>query len=314
VADVEDLIRTINRLVVEDTEGRSMAVGDELPELADFEEGPLRRLAENLDIPARLAPSRKAILDRDSGQDNEEEALREAYDERPAIGDAVTYVVAASAYSLAPQERLPAPGDPDGRSRLGWAVAKDYAELAARPRIVPKLIVNGGPDDLGIIPLPDETGDAVAARALVLGIAARTGSNENDVLKRLVRAGRGGTAPAAARMLLETNPTFTRLMGPEQQDVVVRIVAAELERGFATDRPLPTIENAMAYTIVERAQAAEWGAAAVNVASRRATAEVEELREVLEAKEAAGRTPATEQRPTPQEQGLPTDRPATSVG
>jgi hypothetical protein len=48
----------------------------------------------------------------------------------------------------------------------------------------------------------------------------------------------------------------------------------------------------------------------VNLASRRATAEVEELREVLEAKEAAGRTPATEQRPTPQEQGLPTDRPA----
>jgi hypothetical protein len=307
---VEDLIRAINREVVADTGGRSMAVGDELPELADFDEGPLRRLADNLDIPARLAPSPVAILERDSRQTDEEAAFAPTRDERPAIGAAVTYVVAASAFSMAPQERVPPAGDPEGRSRLEWAVAKDYAELAARRRIVPKLVQNGGRDDLGSIPLPDETGDAVAARALVLGIAARTSSNEDDILKRLVRAGRGRVASAAARTLLATNPTFTRLMVPEQQEVIVRIVAAEMERGFATDRPRPTIENAMAFTIVERAQAAEWGAAAVNLASKRATAEVEELREVLEAKEAAGRTPAAEQRPTPQEQGLPADRPA----
>jgi hypothetical protein len=316
---VEDFIRTINGAVVDDTKGRSLLVGDELPAL-DLDDGRLeyflRRLAVNRDVPAKLAPSVTAILDRDSGQDDEAEAFRPTYDERPAIGYAVEHVVAASAFSMAAQELVPPAGDPEGRDNLEWNAAKAYAALATRQRIVPKLLVNGQRDDLGIIPLPDETGGAVAYRALVLGITARTRLDEVEVQRSLIRAGRGCTALAAARMLLDTNPTYNGLDEAAQQGVARR-VAAEMERGFATERPLPTIENAMAYTIVERALAAEWGAGVVNEASSKATKEAEvaaddaaraaaEAAAAVAAAEEAGLAPAVE---PPVPAGLPTDRP-----
>jgi hypothetical protein len=312
VADpvVDDLVRTMNQLVAADV-GRH--AGDELPRLryaADAEalalnESLLRKLADSRDIPARLAPTPAAILARADGPDG----FQHADDERPRIRQALTELVADCANSLAPAGPLPPAGDPEGRSRLGLAVCTAYAELA-RSRLEPALFPNGQPEDLGLVPLPDETGDAVAARALVFAITARTpqSETEDDVLKTLVQAGRGGAAQAAAQLLLHTNPNFVRLPTVEQRDAVVRYVAQELEKGFATERPLPKTENVLAYTLQERTFAANWGAGVVDDASRQGNEEVEKLRKIFDQRPRPAHAVAE---PEPELAGLPTQRPAS---
>lgn len=308
---VEELVRTLHSLVVADTQGRARLTRDVLPELLAGdeveranEERLLHRLALNRDIPARLAPSREAIRRQADGL-----ASQPAYDERPEIRAVLTRVVARAAGTLDPDRPVPPAGDLDGRRRFGAAVYNAYAELA-RQRLEPQLFPNGREDDLGIVPVPDETGDAVAARALVLGIGARTGQNENDVLKELVRAGRDCAAQAAARMLLGRNRDFTRLPSHEQREAVVRATAQRLETGFATERPLPEIENVLAYTMQERAFAADWGARVVDRASEYGNEQVADLRRLFDQYPSLGQ-PQAGAETAPAQPGPPTERPAS---
>ncbi|MEU4603162.1 hypothetical protein AB0F43_09305 [Kribbella sp. NPDC023972] len=263
---VLDLIRKVNQLVVKDTGGWSMATGDQLPELREYDEERLRRLADNLDIPARLAPGRAAILAAAGGR---------AEDDRPNVRMDLQNLVADCAYSLGPAGPVPEPGDPNGRIVLEKAVCQAYAELATPKRLAAELFENGQPDDVGMFPAPDEKGDAVAARALVLGITSRTrfSETEDEVLTALVRAGRGRIATEAAGLLLAENENFGTLPY-HQQEAVRSHVAADLERSFATERKQPSVEGVLAATIKDRYLAASWGAAAIDGASKEGNQQV----------------------------------------
>jgi hypothetical protein len=269
---VEALVRRITLVVAQDL---GTAPPDRLPELREYDEELLLRLAENIDIPARLAPGRDAVLKAAGGR---------AEDDRPKLRGLLTDLVADCAYAIEPEGRLPEPGSVEGRSRLARSTCQAYAELATPARLAEKLFENGRPDDIGLFPAPDETGDAVAARALVLGIIGRTEGAENDVLKDLVRVGRGGAATEAARLLLAANADFRTLPGRRQREVVVNDVAARLEKGFAAPRQVSVIENVMAAAIQERTFAANWGATALGGASRRAGEQVAGIHRTLAAK------------------------------
>jgi len=243
VADVNvaDFIRSINRLVVEDTGGWSLATGDQLPGIARSVRRAVEPLAANLDIPARLAPG-----------------PREA-DRRPAIREALTEVVANCAYTLAPEGLLPTPEE-DDRLRLASAVSRAYARLAT-PRLMQRLLPPGGVTELGVFPEPPVTGDVAAVRTVAVGISGRTGLTEDQILTEMAGAGRGGAGPAAARILMRQRPGFTQLPDPEQREVV-ELVAEELEFQFgAGDRV-----SRAAFAHVRRREAAERGADAVDLA------------------------------------------------
>ncbi|HWD81003.1 MAG TPA: hypothetical protein VG497_19050 [Kribbella sp.] len=277
---VEALVRKVQQVVAEDLE---VPVPDRLPELREYDETLLLRLAESTDIPARLAPGRDAVLKAAGGR---------AEDDRPKLRALLTDLAADCAYSLEPQRPLPAPGHPEGRIRLGRATCQAWSELATPARLAAKVFENGRPDDIGLFPAPDETGDAVGARALVLGIIGRSEGIERDVLADLVRTGRGGTATAAARLLLAANPDYRTLPGRKQRESVVNDIAARLEEGFATPRPLSEIENVIAATIEERTLAAGWGSAALTAASVRANGQVAGIQKTLAAKGWAPLRPA----------------------
>ncbi len=270
-APVDDLIRTINRLVVADTNGRSMASGNQLPGVTGSDLQRLTPLAESLDIPQRLAPSPAAVVNRGSG---------EAYDQRPAIRAALTEVVASCANTLEPRGPLPAAADPDDRSRLGIAVSRAYAE-SATPRLVARLSPNGRSDDLGIFTPTVLEGDTAAARALAVAIGARTAQRHEAVLTALVGAGRGAAAPAAARMLLDTKPRFRTLPDPEQQ-VVVRVVAQQLETTFAGRDQQRAAARELTEELENRREDVTGGAGSVDVASRLAAEQVQELHDFFD--------------------------------
>jgi hypothetical protein len=274
VADpvVNDLIRKISRLVASDTGGRSTAAGEQLPGMTPTTEFLLRRLADNLDIPARLAPSPAAVVGRGPGP---------AYDERPDILAALTTVVAQSAANLDPREQLPAPADPSHRERLGTALSEAYAE-SAKLRLVPQLLRQGRPGDLGDFPARVLEGDVVAARALAFAIGTRTGQRDDQVLADLVGAGRGAAAPAAARMLLKRNPGFATLPGREQQEAVVRGVAGHLEAGFASRDLHAAVERQLTVEVENRRVDITGGVGAVDSASRLAAQEVQQLHDFLD--------------------------------
>jgi len=273
VADplVDDLIRTINQLVVADTNGRSMASGNQLPGVTNSNQRTLKALAENLDIPARLAPSPVAVVNRGSA---------EAYDQRPAIRAALTEVVASCANTLEPQRPLPEAADPNDRSRLGLAVSRAYA-ASATPRLTPQLFPNGGQDDLGVFSPPVLEGDTAAARALAVAIGARTAQRHEKVLTALVGAGRGAAAPAAARMLLDTKPGFATLPDPEQE-AVVGLVAQQLETTFASRDQQRAAARELTEELENRREDVTGGAGAIDVASRLAAEQVQELHDFFD--------------------------------
>jgi len=270
-APVDDLIRTINQLVVADTNCRSMASGNELPGVTRTDRSTLTPLAENLDIPQRLAPSPAAVVNRGSGT---------AYDQRPAIRAALTEVVASCANTLEAQGPLPEAADPSDRSRLGIAVSRAYA-ASATPRLVARLSPNGRADDLGLFTEPVLEGDTAAARALAVAIGARTRQRHEEVLKTLVGAGRGAAAPTAARMLLDTKPRFATLPDPEQA-VVVQTVAQQLETTFADRDQGRAAARELTEELENRREDVTGGAGAIDVASRLATEQVLELHEFFD--------------------------------
>ncbi|MFG1814810.1 hypothetical protein ACGFIF_13665 [Kribbella sp. NPDC049174] len=290
---VNDLIRTLNQLVVNDTGGRSLATGDQVPGVTLTTEAQLRLLADNLDIPARLAPSPAAVLNRGSG---------EAYDQRVAIRAALTEAVASCANTLEPRRPLPEPADRDHRDRLGTALSRAYA-AAATPRLAPRLIPNGRPDDLGVFAPPVLEGDVAAARALALAIGARLDRRDEDVLAALVGAGRGAAAPTAARLVLDTKPGFATLPGPEQ-DAAVRLFAQRLESGFASREPRAAAARELTEEVENRRQDIAGGATAVDTPSKLAADEIQKLHAFLDrlpdwhpANQARAAARATQERP-----------------
>ncbi|TWD82063.1 hypothetical protein FB561_3189 [Kribbella amoyensis] len=249
-ASVDDLIRAINSLVVQDTGGVSLASGQQLPGVTRSVRARVDRLADNLDVPARLAPA--------PGEP----------DSRPAIRQAVTEVVANCAYTLAPEGPLPLPEDGD-RYRFAEATSRAYAALAT-PRLLQQLMPEAGDAPLGQFPEPALVGDTAAARTVALGISGRTGQGEDAILTEMVAAGRGGAGPAAAELLMRSRPSFAQL-SPDDRREVVEMVAAELEWRFsAGDRVSPR-----ASVVGQRLDATARGAEAVdeaNHAGDRATA------------------------------------------
>ncbi|MGW1345370.1 hypothetical protein ACWCOV_30280 [Kribbella sp. NPDC002412] len=268
---LNDLIRKINQLVVADTGGRSMATGDQVPGVTRGNQRRLLPLAENLDIPARLAPSPEAVVNRGGG---------ETYDQRVGIRAALTEVVASCANTLEPPSPLPAPADSYHRSRLGIAVSRAYAATAT-PRLAPLLFENGRADDLGRFTPPILEGDVAAARALALAIGARLNQRDDAVLTALVGAGRGGVAPAAGRMVLGVTPGFATLPDAEQE-AAVRAFARNLETGFAARDLTGAKARELSEEVENRRQDIAGGAGAVDTAHRLAATEIQKLHGFLD--------------------------------
>ncbi|MFI7064524.1 hypothetical protein ACIBL3_26275 [Kribbella sp. NPDC050124] len=268
---LNDLIRKINQLVVDDTGGRSMATGDQVPGVTRSNQRRLQPLAENLDIPARLAPGPEALVNRGDG---------ESYDQRVGIRAALTEVVASCANTLEPSSPLPEPADRFHRTRLGVAVSRAYA-VAATPRLAPQLFENGRADDLGAFTQPILEGDVAAARALALAIGARLNQRDDAVLTALVGAGRGGVGPAAGRMVLGVTPGFATLPDAEQE-AAVRAFAQDLETGFAARDLSGARARELTAEVENRRQDIAGGAGAVDTAHRLAATEIQKLHGFLD--------------------------------
>lgn len=264
-ANVDILIRKVNQLVVEHTGGVSFAP----PEIDAGHRRLLEPLADNLDVPAKLAPSVDAVLNHRYGR---------AYDRRGDIRVGLTELVALCANSLEPSE--PTPAGPADRSRLAIAVSKAYATFAT-PQLAPRLFANGRADDLGRFPLPVLEGDVAAARAMAVAIGARTGSGEGDVLTALVADGHGGAAAAGARLLLKATMGYSRLPEPEQQ-TLVRRVGAGLESGFVARDLRAAAERELTEVLENRREDVAGGAGTVDAVSTMAAREIQELHDSLD--------------------------------
>ncbi|TCC34976.1 hypothetical protein [Kribbella sindirgiensis] len=291
-ANVDKLVQKVNQLVVLDSiDGVSSLRRGQTLDLSDGHVEMLRPLADNLDLPGRLASSLHSISDtRGRWHDRREDARA-----------GLTELVALCADSLEPDSSLPEPADAAARDRLATAVCRAYAANAT-PRLVAGLFPNGRPDDLGRFPLPQLEGDVAAARAMAVAIGARTASGEDAVLKRLVAAGHGGAAYEAAGMLLEARMDYARL--PQGQRAGIRRqLATSIEAGFA-ERDL---ERAAARELTEelenRREDVTGGAGAIDTASGIATEEVGKLHEFLQ-KIDYWEKPADQPLP-----GLPAERP-----
>ncbi|MGZ0148363.1 hypothetical protein ACXJJ3_14930 [Kribbella sp. WER1] len=223
--DVDRLAQRVIRLVEKDTvegisslrPGQRLALDDDLVRR-------LTPLAENLDLPVRLSPTISKPLQhrhRDSWwHDPSADARR-----------ALTELVARSADALEPDPALPPPVDAAARDRMATAVTRAYAANAT-PRLVEGLLENGRSDDLGRFTPPQLEGDTAAARAMAIAIGARTGTREEDVLRKLVAEGHGGAAYAAADLLVENRPDY-RALRADQRHGVRRHLARSIESGFA---------------------------------------------------------------------------------
>ncbi|MEI8409112.1 MULTISPECIES: hypothetical protein [unclassified Kribbella] len=267
----EALLRKLNDLVRARTRRPPAAPDARLPELNPMNEWLFRQLADNLDIPARLAPTPAALLN---------PGTWESRDRQAGIRAAMTQMVAACAENLEPNSLLPAPEDQGHRDRLGAALSEAFA-VQVTPEVVPGLMPNGRPGDLGVFTPPVLEGDPAAARALALAIGARTRQTDEQVLTALVGAGRGGAAPAAARMLLDTKPRFATLPRPEQEAVVGR-VAQELETRFASRDLSRAQARKLTEEVENRREDITGGATAVDEAGKVAAEEIRDLHELMD--------------------------------
>lgn len=219
-ANLDTLIRKVDALVVRDTGGVSFGP----PAVSQGLRDRLEPLADNLDVPARLAPTVPAALGRGS-----------AHDPRADVRASLTELVGICAESLEPPDSLPETKDPAHRTRLAAATSRAYAAFAT-PRLAPQLFRNGRADDLGRFPPPQLEGDVAAARAMAVAISARTGIGEEAALTELVADGHGAAAPTAARMLLRSEPGYLRLPEDQRDGLVGDLVtelAGDIESGFA---------------------------------------------------------------------------------
>ncbi|WP_433166409.1 hypothetical protein [Kribbella sp. CA-247076] len=256
-ANVDNLVRRINRLVVEDTGGWSMADDDQiLRTVTRSNRQALEPLADSLDVPARLVPGPRQ------------------QDQRPEIRAALTEVVAGCARVLEADEELPEALYQDGRDRLGVAMSRAYAALAT-PRLTPRLFPDGRAGDLGTFPPPALRGDVAAARAIAVAISARTGRGEEAVATALVAAGRGAVAPVAAKMLLNQRPGFAALPVPEQE-ALTAAVADQIEYDFE-GRPQRRPAADLSAAVQDRHDAVAHGTNVITTASTVAGEEVEHL-------------------------------------
>ncbi|WP_327640371.1 hypothetical protein OHB24_18900 [Kribbella sp. NBC_00482] len=291
-ANVDKLFQKVNQLVVLDSEDgvTSLRRGQTL-ELSAGHVEMLQPLADNLDIPGRLATSLHSI----SGTEGR------WHDRREDARAGLTELVAMCADSLEPDPALPEPVDAGARDRLATAVCRAYAANAT-PRLVAGLFPNGRQDDLGRFPPPQQEGDVAAARALAVAIGARTASGEDVVLRRLVAAGHGAAAHEAAGMLLEARMDYARL--PEGQRAGIhRQMTRSIEAGFAVRDVQRAAERELTEELENRREDVTGGAGAIDTASRIATEEVGTLHEFLQ-KIDYWEKPAEPQRP-----GLPAERP-----
>ncbi|MER7244075.1 hypothetical protein [Kribbella sp. NPDC000426] len=256
-AQVSGLIRSINELVERDTGSWSLAVGDQITQrVTRSDQRQLRLLADNLDIPARLAP-----------RPGEE-------DKRAEIRAALIETVASCAGVLEPREPVQESLYPYGQSRFEAANSRLYAQYET-PRLAAELRPDGRPDDLGLFAPPRIEGDVLAAHAAVVAISARTGRPERAVLRELVGAGRGAHAMAAARLLLQSRPGFTALPAPERNELTTAI-ADHLEARFENhERQTPGPE--IGAVLADRQQLAGFGSTTITTASQDANEEIAHL-------------------------------------
>ncbi len=291
-ANVEKLVQKVDALVVKDTvDGVSSLRRGQTPELSAGHVEMVKPLADNLDIPQRLATSLHSI----SGTEGRWRDRRE--DARLGL----TELVAMRANALEPDPSLPLAADPAARDRLARAVSRAYA-FNATPRLVAGLFPNGRPDDLGRFPLPQLEGDVAGARAMAVAIGARTAQGEDAVLKRLVAAGHGGAAHEAAAMLLEVRMDYARL--PEgQQAGIHRQLTRTIEAGFGDRDMERAAERELTEELEYRTRDIAGGVDPIDAAGGIARDEVGKLHESLE-KIDYWEKPA-ESRPP----GLPAERP-----
>ncbi|MGC4942600.1 hypothetical protein [Kribbella sp. DT2] len=269
---VDTLIIAMNQAVVEHTGGLSPVYGREVLEVTPQLRAAIEPIADNLDVLARLAPDPRAVLAQRGGQ---------VVDQRQYLREHLTELVATCAGALERDDRLPGtPGSPE-QDRLAVAVNKAYA-LEATPGLLPKVVKNGRPGDLGEFKWRVPEGDVLAARAMAVAVGARTGRQYQDVLTAQVAAGKGGAAPVAAEMLLnKQGPAYERLPQPEKE-ALLRQVARGLETGFA-QRDLQGAATREQTTAVEARQLdVRGGVTPVDQASATAGAEVRALHDFLD--------------------------------
>jgi hypothetical protein len=252
-SDVDDLIRSINRFVMRDTGGWSPPGA--IPEIPQEIRDAIEPLAMNRDVPARLLP-------RGTGQP----------DLRPEIRQAVKAVVRYCAAGLEPdnlQHRLQ-PGD--WREPVAWAVQSAYVETAP-PRLMREL---GGAAELGEFPERQRQGYAAEGWSLAVSLASRTGRSPDDELRDLVGAGSGGASRLAAQVLLSTKAGYYDLP-PLDQDQIADVVTDHIEARFAlsnTEFRLRDVPEGIASDYLDRVDAVELGAEAIDKASEVADREI----------------------------------------
>ncbi|TDW98926.1 hypothetical protein [Kribbella sp. VKM Ac-2566] len=270
-ANVDALVQKVNQLVVLDSvEGVSSLRRGQTLELSAGHVEMLRPLADNLDLPGRLATALHSI----SGTQGR------WHDRRDDARAGLTELVALCANRLEPDSSLPEPADAGARDRLATAVCRAYA-ASATPRLVAGLFPDGRPDDLGRFPPPQLEGDVAAARAMAVAIGARTASGEDQVLKRLVAAGHGAAAHEAAAMLLEARMDFARLPHGQRAGIH-RQLTRSIEAGFAVRDVQRAAARELTEELENRREDVTGGAGAIDTASGIARDEVGKLHEFLQ--------------------------------
>ncbi|MET9314922.1 hypothetical protein ABZX12_24180 [Kribbella sp. NPDC003505] len=264
MAAVDRLVQQVTRLVERDTVD-GVASGRP-PELSEGHVEMLQPLADNLDLPGRLATTLRVVSNHQDGR---------WYDRREDARAGLTELVALCANSLEPDPSLPPPVDARARDRLAAAVSRAYAANAT-PRLVADLFTDGRPDDLGRFALPQLEGDVAAARAMAIAIGARTATREEDVLRKLVAEGHGGAAYAAAGMLLDDRLDYQRLPA-EQQPGIRRHLARSIEAGFATRDIREAKQREFTEELENRREDVTGGAETIDDASKMATEELGKL-------------------------------------
>ncbi|GAA3119610.1 hypothetical protein JOF29_006412 [Kribbella aluminosa] len=279
-ADVDKLAHRVIQLVERDTvDGVSgLRPGDRLA-LDPAHVELLEPLAQNLDLPGRLAPMMRRFTKR---QDPERPDRRDPlwHDPREGARRGLTTLVARCADALEPDPQLPPPDDAEARNRLATAVSRAYAANAT-PRLVEHLFPNGRPDDLGLFTPPQLEGDVAAARAMAIAIGARTATREEDVLRKLVAEGHGGAAHAAADLLLKERPDFKSLPTGEQPGIR-RHLARGIEAGFAVRDVREARHRELTEELENRREDVTGGAGTIDTASALATDELTKLNAFLQ--------------------------------
>ncbi|MGW6196019.1 hypothetical protein ACWF0M_07695 [Kribbella sp. NPDC055110] len=291
-ANVDKLVQKVNQLVVLDSvEGVSSLRRGQTLKLSKGHEEMIQPLADNLDLPGRLATSLHSI----SGTQGR------WYDRREDARAGLTELVALCAAALEPDPSLPPATDTAARDRLARGVTRAYAANAT-PRLVADLFDNGQQDDLGRFAPPQLEGDIAAARAMAVAIGARTATGEDAVLKRLVAAGHGGAAHEAAAMLLEVRIDYARL--PEgQQARIHRQLTRTIEAGFGDRNLERAAERELTQVVEYRTRDIAGGVDPIDAAGGIARDEVAKLEADLQ-KIGYWEQPAESRLP-----GLPAERP-----